>query len=280
MVGSNVDDRITSFRKSKWKTFDPEFAQMIKDKYPSIWALGGNIKGNDQYRKLYPITQRGGTANSDVEINALELREAWVARHYEDFRIAGVIAQIKWLAIGSRGEQYMKNLVRERMKAMDEMKHDVKLSEAQNYLEHFGIKGMRWGVRKSEYVTKTDSAGNRSTKVPRQDTKYLKELLKARGNTANRIEIEKRATPGAERINAKTKYASLKGKSKTAKNQKLYDEYLNEHAKNLEDAFDSVLKEVLPSYRNSNGLAPSGKMKYSILVDKETGDDYLAFTRV
>jgi HK97 family phage prohead protease len=118
------DNRLTSFRESKWETFDPSFAEMIKEKYPSIWRKGGNIRGNDQYAKLLPLYRRGGTANSEMEINALELREAWVARHKGDFRIAGVVAQIKWLAVGSRGEAYMKNLVREEIKKI-EQKSDV-----------------------------------------------------------------------------------------------------------------------------------------------------------
>ena len=189
MDSSSVDNRITSFRKSKWKTFDPEFAQMIKDKYPSIWALGGNIRGNDQYRKLYPITQRGGTANSDMEINALELREAWVARHYEDFRIAGVIAQIKWLAVGSRGEQYMKNLVRERI---DNMKHsemllsDIEPTNLDGVLAHFGVKGMRWGVRRaSGGSTSSHAPSGRHGSTHHLSDAQLKDVVK-------RLEMEKK----------------------------------------------------------------------------------------
>jgi HK97 family phage prohead protease len=112
-IKSESQDRLKSFRSSQWKMFDPEFAEMIRREHPEIWRLGGNIKGNDQFRKLYPITQRNGVANSDAEISALELREAWVARHSKNFRLPGVIAQIKWLAVGSRGESYMKDLVRE-----------------------------------------------------------------------------------------------------------------------------------------------------------------------
>lgn len=141
-----MEDQI-SFRSSKWKRFDPEFAEMIRTEHPDIWRLGGNIKGNEQYRKLYPITQRNGVPNSETEVNALKLREAWVARHYEDFRIAGVIAQIKWLAVGSRGEKYMKDLVNERI-----AKKEIKQSDfdVDAYLEHYGIKGMKWGVRRSQ----------------------------------------------------------------------------------------------------------------------------------
>ena len=116
------DDKVDSFRKSKWKTFDPDFAEMIQSKYPSIWGLGGNIKGNDQYRALKPILARGGKAASEAEINALELREAWVARHHDDHLPAGVMAQIKWFAVGSRGEAYMKDVIRKEIakQALDE----------------------------------------------------------------------------------------------------------------------------------------------------------------
>lgn len=110
---SAEEGKVDSFQKSKWKKFDPEFAEMIRSEHPEIWRLGGNIKGNDQYRALKPVSDRGGKATSQAEVNALELREAWVARHYEDFRPAGVMAQIKWLAVGSRGEAYMKRVIRE-----------------------------------------------------------------------------------------------------------------------------------------------------------------------
>lgn len=110
----NADDEaVDSFRKSKWKMFDREFAAMIKEEYPEIWAKGGNIKGNAQYAILTKIAENGGVAKTPDQTAALELREAWVARHAGDFRLPGVIAQIKWLAVGSRGEAYMKNVVRD-----------------------------------------------------------------------------------------------------------------------------------------------------------------------
>ena len=116
---AKADEPVDSFGKSKWPMFDRQFAERIKRDYPRIWAAGGNIKGNDQYRILTQIAEAGGVAKSQAQTNALELREAWVARHAGDFRLPGVIAQIKWLAIGSRGEDYMKNVVREAMKKED-----------------------------------------------------------------------------------------------------------------------------------------------------------------
>jgi len=118
----SAEDKVTSFGKSKWPMFDRNFAEMIRSDYPQIWKKGGNIKGNDQYEILTKIANGGGIAKTDDQIAALELREAWIARHEKDFLIAGVIAQIKWLAIGSRGEKHMKDVVREEIKKINDRK--------------------------------------------------------------------------------------------------------------------------------------------------------------
>lgn len=117
-----AEDKVTSFGKSKWPMFDRGFAEMIRTEYPELWRKGGNIKGNDQYEILTKIAKQNGVANTDDQVAALELREAWVARHEQDFRLPGVIAQIKWLAIGSRGEKYMKDLIRDEIKKLNERK--------------------------------------------------------------------------------------------------------------------------------------------------------------
>lgn len=109
--GADGGDRVDSFGKSEWPMFDRAFAERIKNEYPKIWDAGGNIKGDDQYTILTKIAEQGGKARTEDQIKALELREAWVARHKGDFRLPGVIAQIKWLAIGSRGESHMKKVV-------------------------------------------------------------------------------------------------------------------------------------------------------------------------
>jgi len=105
------DDETVSLQNSQWKVFDPKYAEQIKTTYPSIWSKGGNVKGGEQYAKLRPIALDNGKAETRSEEKAVRLRESWGARHFEDYRIAGVIAQVKWLVVGSRGEQYMKDLI-------------------------------------------------------------------------------------------------------------------------------------------------------------------------
>ena len=113
------DNLKVSLRNSQYPVFDPEFAEMIRLEYPEIWDRGGNVLGNTQYRRLTPVVGRGGVVETETEELAVRLREAWAARHLEDFRLAGTIAQIKWYVVGDRGEQYMKDLVRAEMEKID-----------------------------------------------------------------------------------------------------------------------------------------------------------------
>lgn len=184
-------EKIISFRTSKWKQFDPEFAQMVKDMHPDIWKLGGNIRGNDQYKKLCPITKRNGVPNSQSEIDALKLREAWNARHYNDFRIAGVIAQVKWLVVGSRGEQYMKNLINEEIEKHSETKHsETKQSiSLENHLKHYGKKGMQWGVRTGTSKSSGKKSSKRVTSYKKPAAKLSSKQLADR---IKRMEAEKK----------------------------------------------------------------------------------------
>jgi len=107
-------DKAVSLANSQWDVFDPEFAEDLRTNHPDIWDEGGNILGNRQYARLAPIARRRDTSpQTDTEEEAIRLREAWGARHLEDFRLPGVVAQIKWLVVGSRGEAYMKDLINE-----------------------------------------------------------------------------------------------------------------------------------------------------------------------
>jgi len=135
------DDMVVSLRNSQWQLFPLGEAQDLKDNWPEIWSRGGNIRGNDQFRRLTPVAQRGGKVTTATEEYAVRLREAWVARHYEDFQLAGVVAQVKWLAVGSRGLDHMRAVINEakqRVKARrasarteeETMENQVELSQA------------------------------------------------------------------------------------------------------------------------------------------------------
>ena len=108
------DDREVSLSNSQYKVFDADYAQDLKDNWPQIWRKGGNIEGNNQYRRLAPIVNRDDKKpKTDTEEMAIRKREAWAARHLQDFRLAGTVAQIKWFVVGEKGQTYMKELIEE-----------------------------------------------------------------------------------------------------------------------------------------------------------------------
>lgn len=128
------DNKEVSLRNSQWKVFDIKYAKNLKANYPSIWRAGGNIRGNEQYRKLLPIAERGGSKKpvNGTEERAIRLREAWNARHRGDgsqFKdpdtaitigsVGGIVAQIKWLAVGDLGQTKMKKVINELKKKID-----------------------------------------------------------------------------------------------------------------------------------------------------------------
>ena len=136
-------------QKSQWKTFDPEYAEDLKLNWPRIWKAGGNIEGNNQYRRLYPIaTRQDQEAKTDTEEMAIRKREAWNARHFEDgsqhedpelspnlSNVAGIVAQIKWLAVGSLGERKMKAVLNELKAKLEEQKRMKRKARWNHYIK-------------------------------------------------------------------------------------------------------------------------------------------------
>lgn len=105
------DNKAVSLRNSEYARFDLAYAEDVKDNHPDVWALGGNIKGNAQFRILSRIAKQGGTPKTPAEEKAIRLRETWAARHYQNKRPAGVVALMKWLVVGAIGEGRMKDIM-------------------------------------------------------------------------------------------------------------------------------------------------------------------------
>lgn len=110
------DNRKVSLRNSQFPTFPLSYAERLKAEHPDIWRKGGNVLGNTQFARLKKVHGQMGVARTPTDERAVRLREAWAARHLKDFRLAGVVAQIKWLVIGSRGLSHMKQTINEARK--------------------------------------------------------------------------------------------------------------------------------------------------------------------
>ena len=89
--------------------FPYEYASYLKQHFPEIWRLGGNVRGNDAFR--WWTAYRQGDRSPTVTHWWSVTRPAWIARHYRDHLIAGVVAQIKWGTIGRLGVAGMKRVV-------------------------------------------------------------------------------------------------------------------------------------------------------------------------
>lgn len=136
------ENKQVSLYNTQYPIFDPDYAKDLKENYPEIWRKGGNIEGNNQYNRLLPIvTRQNKKPLTDTEDMAIRKREAWAARHLKDFRLAGVVAQIKWFVIGDNGEGYMKRLINE---------------EKKKYKKTFNLGGM---MDKQMYEAKMESFG-------------------------------------------------------------------------------------------------------------------------
>lgn len=86
-----------------------EYAKTIKEKYPKVWALGGNEFGNEAFKNLERALKRGQWTENEEWM--FVKWQSFNARHKGDFRIAGVIANLKWLNKVDKGWDYMKALI-------------------------------------------------------------------------------------------------------------------------------------------------------------------------
>ncbi len=90
------------------------YANRIKNEYPKIWELGGNEFGNEAFKNLERVSNRGHWLDSEEWFYVKW--QSFNARHKGDFRIAGVIANLKWLNRVDKGWKYTKDLIEKEIK--------------------------------------------------------------------------------------------------------------------------------------------------------------------
>jgi len=109
------DDKAVSLRNSQYPQFDYEWALRLRDEYPDVWNEGGMERGTTAF------TNWGKARDGDLTESVLDWireREAWAARHFDNNRLAGVVAQVKWGVIGTLGESGMKSLINDAKKSV------------------------------------------------------------------------------------------------------------------------------------------------------------------
>jgi len=90
-----------------------EYAKKIKDNFPKVWDLGGNQFGNQAFENLENVIKRGYWTENEEWMYIKW--QSFNARHSNDFLIAGVIANLKWLNKVNKGWNYMKDLIEDKI---------------------------------------------------------------------------------------------------------------------------------------------------------------------
>jgi len=115
------DDETVTLSNSQYTLPPLEYVNRIREEYPEIWGRGGNVEGNRSDRILREIREDNTPAGelTPTQVDKIREREAWSARHFEDFRLNGVVAQLKWHTVGSRGFDHMREVVNEAIERLE-----------------------------------------------------------------------------------------------------------------------------------------------------------------
>ena len=105
-VGGKIIEFNRNHLPNKWIL---SYAKGIKKDHPEIWKLGGNIYGNTAFENLCRVSARGYWLDSEEWM--YKKWQSFLARHQHDFRIAGVVAVLKWGGKVNKGWKYMKDLI-------------------------------------------------------------------------------------------------------------------------------------------------------------------------
>lgn len=148
------------------------YAKKIKEKYPKVWDMGGNIFGNEAYKNLERALKRGYWLDSEDWM--YKKWQSFNARHSGDIRIAGIIANLKWLNVVNKGWQYMKDLI----EAEIEKKYgDNKMAEGGKLIKRADGSYSRHGLWDS--IRENAGSGRKPTKeMLRQEAKIKSEMAK------------------------------------------------------------------------------------------------------
>ena len=180
-----------------------KYAQNIKKNHPEIWKKGGNIYGNQAFKNLERVSERGYWLDSEEWFYIKW--QSFVARHKGDFRIAGVVAMLKWVDKVEKGWQYMKNLIEDEIKNIESKKSKSS-----------------WTVSKSERMSK---GGDVDTYRDKYNRKYgykkgtshdLKEIAKDSGVSLKGTQQIYNKGIGAYKTNPQSVRPNVKSKEQWA----------------------------------------------------------------
>lgn len=87
-----------------------EFAAYVKLKYPKLWAKSGNLSGNDMFKKLSEVSDRGYWLKEEQLF--YKKWQLFINRHKKSSTIESVLVNLKSGSFGVMGENQVKKLIK------------------------------------------------------------------------------------------------------------------------------------------------------------------------
>ncbi|MET0786332.1 MAG: hypothetical protein ABWY25_06460 [Paenisporosarcina sp.] len=148
-------------------------------------------------------------------------------------------------------------------------------TNVEEFLDHFGTKGMKWGVRraaKREARKDANWADRRSTPNPA--------LGRYHGKTTQKIinDATKAMKPEIKALNKKEEYNTPEAKLVLKKDRGSYKGTHPISVKYKKEVSDIYMQNVKNAAAKHLGISPSGKWKESLVIGKDSWDVQLKFT--
>lgn len=121
-----IDPEDPKLEDSKYEQPPHDYVTDLKANWHDIWDAGGNTRGNDAYA-LWSKYLDGD--RSEEVLDWVVEREGWAARHFKDFELPGVMAQLKWGVVGEKGWDHQKQVIEDRKAELEDVEDEVSESD-------------------------------------------------------------------------------------------------------------------------------------------------------
>jgi len=102
-----------SIASSSFEPFDLEFANNVKENYPKVWSMYGNVKGDKNFSNY----EKASLSEIDQELSQWLLeREDWATKHVKESTANSLVAQMKMGVVCSQGIDFHKSALLEQIK--------------------------------------------------------------------------------------------------------------------------------------------------------------------
>jgi hypothetical protein len=209
-VGGKIIEFNRNHLPNKWIL---SYAKSIKNNHPEIWKLGGNIYGNTAFENLLRVSERGYWL--DTEEWMYKKWQSFLARHQHDFRIAGVVAVLKWGGKVNKGWAYMKDLIEDKIAKKKKMANGGELIKRAD--GSYSKRGLWDNIRDNA------GSGKKPTKQMLEQEAKIKAKSMADGGSVKNTNLPKVGSEVRARWNDSMQWTSGIFKGETENGFEVYD---------------------------------------------------------